>query len=260
MSTTFADSRAVALAVARRNLTHAFKNPALFVPSLVFPLVFLLAFAGGLSNLQNVPGFDFPSGYTAFQFVFVFLQSAAFGGVFTGLAIAGDFESGFTQRLLLAAPRRTGLIGGYVIAGMVRWLVTCTVVTLAALATGMQVDGDGVQLVGLLTLGLLTNVTATLFSTGMSMRLRSMQAGPLMQIPIFITLFLAPVYVPKDLLSGWVHTAASVNPATALLEAGRGFISGQPDVVAVAFACGAGLVAAMAVFAVRGLRRAEREI
>jgi ABC-2 type transport system permease protein len=260
MSSPLSDARAVALAVARRNLTHAFKNPALFVPSLVFPLVFLLAFAGGLSNLQNVPGFDFPSGYTAFQFVFVFLQSAAFGGVFTGLAIAGDFESGFTQRLLLGAPRRTGLILGYVIAGVVRWLVTCTVVTVAALATGMQVDGDGVQLVGLLTLGLLTNVTATLFATGMSMRLRSMQAGPLMQIPIFITLFLAPVYVPKDLLKGWVHTAASVNPATALLEAGRGFISGEPDVVAVAFACGAGLVAAMAVFAVRGLRRAEREV
>jgi ABC-2 type transport system permease protein len=259
MSSSFSDARAVATAVARRNLTHAFKNPALLVPSLVFPLVFLLAFAGGLSSLQHVPGFDFPSGYTAFQFVFVFLQSAAFGGVFTGLAIAGDFESGFTQRLLLGAPRRTGLILGYVVAGMARWLVTSAVVTIAALAAGMQVDGDGVQLVGLLLLGLSVNVAATLFATGMSMRLRSMQAGPLMQIPIFVTLFLAPVYVPKDLLRGWVHTAASLNPATALLEAGRGFISGEPDVVAVAFACGAGLVAVMAVFAVRGLRRAERE-
>jgi ABC-2 type transport system permease protein len=259
MSPLHSDTRAVAGAVARRNLRHAFKNPALFVPSLVFPLVFLLAFAGGLSNLQNVPGFDFPSGYTAFQFVFVFLQSAAFGGVFTGLAVAGDFESGFTQRLLLAAPRRTGLIAGYVAAGMVRWLVTSTVVTLAALATGMRVDGGGADLLGLLTLGLLVNITATLFATGVSMRLRSMQAGPLMQIPIFITLFLAPVYVPEDLLTGWVATAADVNPATALLEAGRGFISGEPDVVAVAFACGVGLVAFMGVFAVRGLRRAERE-
>ena len=73
------DFLAVAAAVLRRNLIHAFKNPALFVPSIVFPLLFLVAFAGGLSNVANVPGFDFPSGYTAFQFVFVFLQAAAEG-------------------------------------------------------------------------------------------------------------------------------------------------------------------------------------
>ena len=50
-----------------------------------------------------MPGFDFPSGYTAFQFVFVLLQSAAFGGVFTGFGIARDFETGFAHRYLLAA-------------------------------------------------------------------------------------------------------------------------------------------------------------
>ena len=61
------------------------------------------------------------------------------------------------------------------------------------------------------------------------MRLRTMQAGPAMQIPVFLILFLAPVYVPLDLLTGWIHGVASVNPLTALLEAGRGFISGNPS-------------------------------
>jgi hypothetical protein len=45
---------------------------------------------------------------------------------------------------------------------------------------------------------------------------------------------------------------------TALLIAGRGFLSGAPDKSAIAFACGVGIVALMAVYAVRGLRRAER--
>ena len=64
-----------------------------------------------------MPGFDFPTGYTAFQFVFVLLQSAAFGGVFTGFAIARDFESGFARRCMLSAPRRGGIVLGYMIAG-----------------------------------------------------------------------------------------------------------------------------------------------
>ena len=250
----------VAAAVLRRNLTHAFKNPALLVPSMVFPLVFLVAFAGGLSTIGNVPGFDFRSGYTAFQFVFVFLQSAAFGGVFTGFAIAADFESGFARRLLLASPQRTGIIAGYVVAAFVRFLLTGLVVTVAALIAGMQVDGDGGQLLGLLSLAALLNATATLWGTGMSMRFQSLQAGPAMQIPVFLILFLAPVYVPLDLLNGWIHDAASYNPATALMEAGRGFISGAPTTVGLAYLAGLGLVALGLVWALTGLRRAERGV
>ena len=130
------DFTSVAGAVLRRNLIHAFTNPALLIPSAVFPLLFFVAFAGGLSSVGNVPGFDFPSGYTAFQFVFVFLQSAAFGGVFTGFAAAGDFESGFGRRLLLALAAARGIIAGYALAAMARWFFTATIVSVAALIAG----------------------------------------------------------------------------------------------------------------------------
>jgi ABC-2 type transport system permease protein len=252
------DFTAVAGAVLRRNLIHAFKNPALLVPSVVFPLLFFTAFAGGLSNVGNIPGFDFPSGYTAFQFVFVFLQSAAFGGVFTGFAVAGDFESGFGRRLLLASPQRRGIVAGYVVAAICRWLFTATIVTIAALIAGMQIDGNAAQLVGLISLALLLNMAACLWGTGMALRFQTLQAGPLMQIPIFLLLFMAPVYVPLNLIQGWVNTAASYNPVTAFVEAGRGFISGQPDVVGLAYLCGAGLVALALVWTLTGLARAER--
>jgi ABC-2 type transport system permease protein len=248
----------VARAVARRSLLHAFTNPALLIPSIVFPLIFLVSFAGGLSAVRDVPGFDFHGNYTAFQFVFVFLQSAAFGGVFTGFGIAADFESGFARRMLLASPHRSGMLLGYAAAGVARWLVTAVMVTIASLLAGMTVYGDGVQLSGLVGLALLVNLTATLFGAGVSLRAKTLQAGPLMQIPIFVGLFLAPVYVPLNLLTGWINTVASYNPVTALMIAGRGFLSGEPDKSLIAFACGAALVALMAAYALRGLRRVER--
>ena len=62
---------------------------------MAFPLFFFAAFAGGLSQLHEVPGFDFPLGYTAFQFVFVLLQAAAFGGVFTGFGAHNTVGTGF---------------------------------------------------------------------------------------------------------------------------------------------------------------------
>ena len=244
--------------VAWRTLHNVFTNPSLLIPSLVFPLFFFVAFAGGLSRVEDVPGFDFASGYTAFQFVFVLLQSAAFGGVFTGFGIARDFETGFARRLLLAAPNRIGIVLGYAGAALVRWLLTAAVLTAVALIAGMEVGGDGVDLFGLYTLALIVNVAAILWASGVAMRLRTMQAGPVMQMPVFLVLFFAPVYVPLSLLEGWIHSLATVNPLTRVLEAGRGLLDGSPTEVGFAFAVACALAFAFSLWALRGLRSAER--
>jgi len=246
-----------ARAVAWRSIHIFLTNPAFLAPGILFPLFFFTAFAGGLSAIAGAPGFDFPSGYTAFQFVFVLLQSAAFGGVFTGFGIARDFETGFARRYLLAASDRRGIVAGYALAAFVRALITWTVLTAVALIAGMQVSGGGIELVGLYGLAVLVNLTATMWAAGVAMRVRSIQGGPLMQFPVFLILFLAPVYVPLDLLSGWIHAVASVNPVTALLEAGRGLLSGEPEVVALAFAIALALPLLFAAWARGGLKRAE---
>jgi ABC-2 type transport system permease protein len=248
---------AVARGVAWRMLHNVFTTPSLLIPSLVFPLFFFVAFAGGLSRVRDVPGFGFPLGYTAFQFVFVLLQSAVFGGVFTGFGIARDFESGFSRRLLLTAPHRSGIVIGYAAAALIRWLVTVAVLTVVAFAAGMQVGGSGVDLFGLYALGVILNVAALLWACGVAMRLRTMQAGPIMQTPVFIVLFFAPVYVPLSLLQGWIHGVAVVNPLTRVLEAGRGFLAANPTEVGAAFGAALGLALAFSWWAVRGLRKAE---
>ena len=249
--------RSVTFTVAWRTLHNAFHNPALLVPSLIFPLFFFTAFAGGLSRVASVPGFDFPSGYTAFQFVFVLLQSAAFGGVFTGFAVAADFERGFARRLMLAAPNRLGILAGYLAAGLVRALIVGALLFVVALIVGMQVDGGPVDLFGLIVLALLVNLVAALFAFGVAFRLRTIQAGPLMQMPVFLVLFFAPVYVPLALLSGWVSGVAKVNPFTALIEGGRDLISGQSFDAWLAYGIAFALAAGFSAWAVRGLRKAE---
>jgi ABC-2 type transport system permease protein len=249
--------RAVARAVAWRSIHNFLHNKSLLIPALIFPLFFFASFAGGLSAVGNVPGFDFPTGYTAFQYCFVLLQSAAFGGVFTGFGIARDFETGFGRRYLLAATDRRGIIAGYGIAALLRAFVTWALLTTVALVAGMNIDGSGVDLIGMYTLAILVNITATLWASGVALRVRSIQGGPLMQLPVFLILFLAPVYVPLSLLSGWIHAVASVNPVTALLEAARGFISGDPTVIGLAFALGIGLPIVFALWSRGGLRRAE---
>jgi ABC-2 type transport system permease protein len=247
----------VAGGVAWRSTKKVWTNPQLLLPSLIFPLFFFVAFAGGLSSVGNVPGFDFPSGYTAFQFVFVLLQASAFGGVFTGFGIAADFENGFARRMMLAAPNRLGILAGYALSALTRAVAVGAMLFVVALASGMQVSGNGVDLFGLIVLALLVNLIASMWAAGIALRFRTIQAGPLMQMPVFIILFLAPVYVPLTLLSGWVEGVARINPFTALVEGGRDLISGQVFDVWLMYSIAVALLLVFTAWGVRGLRRAE---
>ncbi len=246
----------VAWAVAGRQIYKYFTNPAFLAPAL-FPLFFFVAFAGGLTRVGDVPGFDYAAGYIAFQYVWALLQAVSMGGAFTGFSIAGDFENGFARRLMLAASNRYGIILGYTIASLVRATMTGALVTVIALVTGIPISG-GFDLFGLIGLAVLVNIAATLFGAGVAMLLRTQQAGPLIRTPIFLVLFLAPVFVPLNLLTGWIETVARLNPFTPILTAARGFLAGDPTDVATAFAISAALVVALALWAVYGLRRAEK--
>jgi ABC-2 type transport system permease protein len=248
----------VARAVAWRNIHNFFTNPALALPALLFPLFFFTAFAGGLSRVDQIPGFEYGAGYTTFVYGFVLLQASTFGGVFTGFSVARDFESGFSRRMLLAARSHGGIVGGYWLAALTRAAFTVLVITVVALVAGLEIKGSVADILGLYSLALLVNAAAMLFGTGIAMRLRTMQAGPAMQIPAFLFLFLAPVWVPYDLLTGWVKGAASFNPATLVLEAGRGFLDADPTKVLPAFAVAALLVGLTVLWARGGLHSAER--
>jgi ABC-2 type transport system permease protein len=80
----------------------------------------------------------------------------------------------------------------------------------------------------------------------------------LMQTPIFTLLFLSPVYVPLHLLRGWIHAVAKLNPITYIVTSGRGFIAGDPTDVGAAFALAFALCGGLALWALRGLKRAEQ--
>jgi ABC-2 type transport system permease protein len=249
--------RSVTLAVAWRSIHNVFLNPALILPSVIFPLFFFVAFAGGLARVGDIPDFNYDPGYTAFQFAFVLIQSSAFGGVFTGFGIARDFEMGFGRRLMLAAPRREAIVAGYMIAAATRAAFTMCVVTVVALLAGANINSGGVDLFGLYGLAFLVNLAAALWAAGVALRVRSIQGGPLMQVPVFLLLFLAPVYVPLGLLTGWIHSVATVNPFTALLGAARDLIDGDASTLGVAIAIAAGLITVFSIWALRSLRSAE---
>jgi len=247
----------LALGVARRQTVRTFKAPYLLAPMLVFPLLLFAAFAGGLSAISRTPNFNYFN-FTTFQLIYVLMVGAALGGVQTGLTVADDFESGFARRMLISTPQRGGLVLGYVLAGLVRFALVALVLTAVAVASGARMHGDVIQVAGLYGVAGLFNVASTLYATGFAFRARSTSIGPAIQTPIMLPLFLAPVFAPRALLSGWLRHVADVNPVTPLLESGRGLAAGAPVSVAIAYSLLFVLVVLSAAFALAGLHSAEQ--
>jgi ABC-2 type transport system permease protein len=97
-----------------------------------------------------------------------------------------------------------------------------------------------------------------LWSAGVALRFRTIQAGPIMQMPIFILLFLSPVFVPLASLNGWIKATARVNPFTVFMEQGRNLLSGRDPEVLLALGLALGVLVLLSAWAFRGLRSAER--
>lgn len=250
-------SLSVALAVARRSTQKLRKSPVVAIVPTMIPLFFFASFTGALASFGDAKTFHYYD-FTAFEFVFVLYQGAIYVAIFTSFELASDYQTGVARRMMTAAPRRMAIVAGYVISALGRGVVVVAVLWGVALIAGMPVRGSAVEIVGLVALALLLNVATTLFGAGVVLRLRSTAAGALILIPIFMVMFLTPVFTVRDQLGGWLETVASVNPLTALLEAGRGFLAGDPVSVAVSFVAGFGLVIASCVWAMRGMRKAAQ--
>jgi ABC-2 type transport system permease protein len=250
-------SLSIALGLARRSTVKLLKHPVPGLPPILIPLFMFAAFAGALSAIASTDSFGYYS-FTAFQFVFIVYMASMLAGAFSAFEIAGDFAGGMGNRLMSAAPQRMAIIGGYLIFAIGRFFVSIAIIWGIALLAGLSVRGGPLDIAGFMALALLLNIATTLYGAGVALRLQSIAAGTLVLIPIFMALFLSPVFVPRQQLSGWLRTVADVNPLTAPMEAGRGFLANDPVSVGLAFAVTGGLVIAFAVFAVRGMIKAEK--
>ena len=92
----------VAGAVAWRTTYNYLTTASLLLPTLIFPLFFYAAFAGGLSRVEDAPGFDYANGYTAFVFAFVLLQEFFSNEAWLG-ALAKHWQLAMGVSIILVA-------------------------------------------------------------------------------------------------------------------------------------------------------------
>lgn len=247
---------AVTGGLAWRSISLIPRVPSTFIPSLLFPLFNVIAFAGAFSAVAKVPGFPAKS-MVDWILPMSIVQGAAFAGITAGFGVARDIEGGFFDRLRLAPVRPVALVLGPMTAALLRALIPFALVLVTGLLAGAHLLGGVAGILVLLVAAEGAAFLASAWAIGLALRFGSIRVAPLMQVGLFLAVFLSTAQVPLSVMTSWLHAVARVNPTTNVLALGRqGFIGHVtwagtwPGLVALA-ACAIGL----GTFAFRGLRR-----
>jgi ABC-2 type transport system permease protein len=229
--------------LARRSATRTLRQPAMVVPSLIFPLLLLAVNTGGLDSATGLPGFPTDS-YLTFALAIAFVQGALFAANSAGNNMASDVETGFLSRLSLTPMRRAALLVGQLGGVVALGLIQATAFLTAGLAAGAEFEAGvpGASLI--VVLSVLISVAFGALGAFAALRTGSGEAVQGMFPLMFAALFLSSMALPRDLIeTDWFRTVATWNPVSYMLEGIRSLmITGwDGEALALAFACAGGL-------------------
>ena len=210
--------------VARRSVRRTMRQPALIVPTLVFPLFLLAVNSSGLSSATKLPGFPADS-YLDFAITVAFMQGALFAAITAGTELATDIQSGFLNRLQLTPLRRAAILVGQVAGATTLALIGALVYLAVGLIAGVDVKSGVGGAIVLLLYAVFIAIAFSGIGAAMGARTGSPEAVQGVFPLIFALFFLSSMSMPRDLISiDWFRTVATWNPASYLVEGLRSLV------------------------------------
>ena len=220
------EARVVA-ALGRRALTVQFRRAQLLMPTFVLPLMLLAIIASGTSAAQGLRGFPDVASYLTFVVPGTVVQGALLAGLTSGTALAADIEFGFFDRLLAAPVRRTSLVLGRLAGTLGLSLLQSVFFLAVAFVFGARYPGGLAALPAAIGLAALTAVGFGGLAAAIALRTGSVSLLQSVFPFVFVLLFTAPAFFPRDLLTPALHEIARFNPLTYVVEGIRALLTGN---------------------------------
>jgi ABC-2 type transport system permease protein len=208
-------------ALARRAIVNTTRQPAMIVPSIGFPLIFLAMSSAALDRATLLPGFPEVDSFVQWAISATIVQGILFGAVAAGTDMARDVEGGFFERLIASPVSRTAILAGRVAGAATLAFVQVWIFFGIVSLFGVDFAGG---LAGVVLISLGAALLAAGFGSitaGLALRTGSAEAVQGSFPLIFVFLFLSSAFFPRTLMNGWFETVASLNPLSYLIEGFR---------------------------------------
>lgn len=217
--------RAIAdsLLIGGRNLTRLRRLPVVLVSVVVFPVVFLSGFLLTFERLMAAQGIH----YVQYLLPVITLQAMFFTAIGSAVTLATDMKTGMLQRCRAMPISRVAVLGGLLIAYLVRALIATVLLLAFAHVFGFRVQTGFWSVLGFIALTLLFTTTAITGYAVMALRLRRLDLVQSFTIvPYAPFLLLSTGFSPAENFPGWLQPIVRVQPVSFTAEALRVLLNG----------------------------------
>jgi ABC-2 type transport system permease protein len=220
------------LLLVARNLITVSRTPEALLPPIAISVFFLIIYN---STLGRAAGFvpNIGGSYLGFILPLSIVSSSLAGAGIAAQNLVRDIEGGYFNKFLLAPVHRAVLLLSPILAGSVILGLQASIVIGVGLALGLNSATGFPGLLAVVGLAVLLGTGFAGFTVSAALGSGSAAATQGASFIFFPLTFLAPTFVPLDLLDGWLKTAAQVNPITYVLEAMRAVINSGWDGTAI---------------------------
>ncbi|MGE4425699.1 MAG: ABC transporter permease [Solirubrobacteraceae bacterium] len=214
------------LVLAGRQLRRIPRQPDLLIGYTMQPIMFVLLFRYVFGGAISTPGYD---NYAQFLMPGIIVQSIAFGGFVTALAVADDMNKGLIDRFRSLPMSRIAVLAGRSIADIALNALQLVVLIGVGLLVGFSFGTDvGRVLLGLILLLALGYAFSWVFAL-IGLSAGSAETSNAIGFTVIFPLtFASGAFVPPATMPDGLREFAEANPFTTFVDATRHlFIGGD---------------------------------
>ncbi|MGW6724661.1 ABC transporter permease [Nocardia sp. NPDC055029] len=228
MSTTMKYALTDSMMMVRRSLLHIVRYPAMTVPLVIGPIVFLLLFVyvfGGTlgAGLGNSGG---RGDYVNYVTPGILLLAVSGAATATAVSVCTDMTQGIVARFRTMSIFRPSLLTGHVVGSMVQTFLSVTVVIAAAVVVGFRPSAGPLEWLGAAGILALLTMAITWIAVLMGLVSDSVETASNLPMLLMVLPFFGSGFVPTDSMPTWLGWIAEHQPFTPVMETLRGLMLG----------------------------------
>lgn len=210
-----------AWALSTRAAMATWRNPANWMPGIIFPLLMAAVYAAQFADATSLPEFPEVDSFLQFILPSAILQGIAFNASNAGSDMAIDIETGFLDRLISSPVARQSILVGRVGGAAAASGFQAVVLMAVFLAFGAPVKSGVAGALALVLISVLLGVALSGFGLAVALRTGSSEATQAMFPLIFVLIFISSAFFPTALMRGWYQSVAEANPFTLIVDPTR---------------------------------------
>ena len=207
-----------------RSMRHIQRSPDTIITVAIMPIMMMLLFVYVFGGAIDV-GTD---NYVDYLLPGILLIAIATGISYTAVRIFTDKQNGIVARFHSMPVGRSPVLWGHVLTSLVSNAISVAIIIAIALVMGFRTSADPLAWLAVVGILGLYTLALTWLAVIPGLTAKSIDGASAFSYPLIFLPFISSAFVPTDTMPTPVRVFAENQPVTAIVDALRSLLDGQP--------------------------------